>query len=311
MAEIFRFDAFELDATSYQLRREGRVVRLERIPLALLFLLVRRRGELVSRQEILDRIWGKDVSLDADNSINTAIRKIRRALKDDPDKPQFLHTVPGKGYRFDATWIELEPATLPEPPPASDTGQPAKRSRWMFVAAAAIAASLAAALFLVRPKPTPGKIMLAVLPFTNLSGDPAQEYLADGMTEEMITELGGLDPMHLGVIARTSAMQYKNASKSGAQIAGELSVKYLLEGSVRRSNGRVRVTAQLIQASDQTHLWAENFDRDPGDILELQGEVARAIAAQIHLALSRQTAARLAWPVHVNSEAHEAYLQGL
>ena len=131
------------------------------------------------------------------------------------------------------------------------------------------------------------------------------------MTEEMITELGGLDPMHLGVIARTSAMQYKNAHKSGAQIAGELSVKYLVEGSVRRSNGRVRVTAQLIQASDQTHLWAENFDRAQGDILELQGEVARAIAGQIRLALSSESAARLARPVHVSAEAHEAYLQGL
>lgn len=105
MGEIFRFDAFELDADSYQLRREGEVVRVERIPLDLLFLLVQRRGELISRQEILDHIWGRDISVDADNSINTAIRKIRRALKDDPEKPRFLYTIPGKGYRFDATFI--------------------------------------------------------------------------------------------------------------------------------------------------------------------------------------------------------------
>ncbi len=282
-------------------------MRLERIPLDLLFLLVQRRGELVTRQEILDHIWGKDISLDADNSINTAIRKIRRAVRDDPEKPRFLYTIPGKGYRFDAASVDPGPAPAQGP----ETGPRVGRSRWWLVTAAVVVTCLVVALILVRPKPAADKIMLAVLPFANLSGDPAQEYFADGMTEEMITELGNLDPMHLGVIARTSAMQYKNASKSGAQIAGELSVQYLLEGSIRRANGRVRVTAQLIQASDQTHLWAESFDRDQGDILEVEGEVARAIAGKIRLALSSQTELRMAHAAHVSSEAHEAYLQGL
>jgi len=319
MAEIYRFDTFELDATSYQLRQAGQVVRLERIPLDLLFLLVRRRGELVSRQEILDQVWGKDIALDADNAINTAIRKIRRAVKDDSEQPRFLHTVPGKGYRFEAALADPEPAPAPvlvqspdaaQPVPASEAGPPGRGRRRPLIVAAALIACLGAALVLFRPKPAVSKIMLAVLPFTNFSGDPAQEYFADGMTEEMITSLGGLDPAHLGVIARTSAMQYKNAHKSGAQIANELSVQYLLEGSIRRSNGRLRVTAQLIQARDQTHLWAEDFDRDQGDILEIQDEVARAIASQIRLAISTQTETHLV-RARVTPEAHEAYLRGL
>jgi DNA-binding winged helix-turn-helix (wHTH) protein len=249
MCEIHRFDTFELDATSYQLRQAGEVVRLERIPLDLLFLLVRRRGELVSRQEILDQIWGKDIALDADNAINTAIRKIRRAVKDNSEQPRFLYTVPGKGYRFEVALGGPEPAIAPVVVESADAGQPVPaseggpqpeyvraalgrgRQRTLIVAAiaaAAIIACLGTALVLFRPKPAAGKIMLAVLPFTNFSGDPAQEYFADGMTEEMITTLGSLDPAHLGVIARTSAMQFKNAHKSGNQIAKELSVQYLL-----------------------------------------------------------------------------------
>jgi len=152
--------------------------------------------------------------------------------------------------------------------------------------------------------------MLAVLPFQNLSDDAQQEYFADGMTEEMITQLGGLTPQRLGVIARTSAMQYKGSHKDAAQIARELSVNYLLEGSVRRQGQRIRVTAQLIQASDQTHVWADSYDSDVSDILRLQSEVARAIASQIRLRLTRQAERRLSNAPRVNVQAHEAYLQG-
>jgi len=153
--------------------------------------------------------------------------------------------------------------------------------------------------------------MMVVLPFLNLSGDPAREYLADGMTEEMITQLGSLDPAHLGVIARTSAMQYKGTHKDVARIAQELDVNYVLEGSVRRAGDRVRVTAQLIQTSDQTHIWADSFDRNLSDILQLESDVARAIAAKTELALSKQAEARLAVTPHVDAAAHEAYLLGL
>jgi TolB-like protein/Tfp pilus assembly protein PilF len=153
--------------------------------------------------------------------------------------------------------------------------------------------------------------MLVVVPFVNMNDDPRQDYFADGMTEEMITQLGSLDPAHLGVIARTSAMQYKDAHEGAAQISRELGVNYLLEGSVRREGNRVRVTAQLISSRDQTHLWADSFDRDLNDILKLQSDVARAIAGKIQLTLSQQTENRLAGAYVVKPEAHEAYLQGL
>jgi TolB-like protein len=153
--------------------------------------------------------------------------------------------------------------------------------------------------------------MLVVMPFVNMNDDPHQDYVADGITEEMIAQLGSLDPTHLGVIARTSSMQYKGAHKDAAQISRELGASYLLEGSVRREGARVRVTAQLIQAGDQTHLWAGSFDRDLSDILKLQSEVARDIAAKIQLTLSEQTERRLASASSLNAEAHEAYLLGL
>lgn len=153
--------------------------------------------------------------------------------------------------------------------------------------------------------------MLAVLPFLNLSGDPREDYFADGMTEEMITQLGSLDPQRLGVIARTSSMQYKGAQKGAAQVARELGVDYLLEGSVRRHEHRVRVAAQLIQASDQTHLWAADFDRDQSDVLKLQSDLAFAISSKVELTLSPSVRARLTEAPPVNTAAHEAYLQGL
>jgi TolB-like protein/DNA-binding winged helix-turn-helix (wHTH) protein len=323
-SENFRFEDFELDRAAYQLRRAGQAVHLERIPLELLFLLVERRGQLLTRQEILERIWGKEVFVDVDNSINTAVRKIRQALTDNPDAPRFLYTVPGKGYRFVAPIVEALPivelasgdsAVQPPAAPLAVSSAARKSRFWMFWLALAVMlvmAVLVTSPFLRRTtRPTPAKVTLVVLPFENMSGDAGQDYFADGMTEEMITQLGSLDPQHLGVIARTSAMQYKGARKDAAQIGKELGVSYLLEGSIRRAGDRVRVTAQLIQTNDQTHIWADSFDRDVSDVLKLQSEVARAIAARTQLTLSRQAEARLAATLSVNPEAHEAYLRGL
>ena len=314
---ILRFEDFELDRGAFALRRSGRFVRLERIPLELLFLLVERRGLLVTREEILERIWGKNVFLDADNGINTAVRKIRQALRENPEKPRFVQTVPGKGYRFAAGEAVEERA--PDPVLTAENVAVTSKSKgqhwawWIGLAcllvvigAIGIRSRLARGVGSNRSKE-----MLVVLPFENLSGDPQEEYFADGMTEEMITELGNLDPQHLGVIARTSSMQYKGARKSTAQIARELGVDYLLEGSVRRQASHVRVTAQLIQASDQTHLWAGNFDREQTDILRVQSDVALAIASKIQLTLPLQVRARLAGKPTLDIRAHEAYLLGL
>jgi len=315
--EVQHFEDFELDQGAYELRRAGRVVRLERIPLEILFLLVERRGQLVTRQQIIERVWCKDVFVDGDTSVNTAVRKIRQALKENPDKPRLLFTVAGKGYRFVPLAQEPAPVaaeTAAPPPETPAVPVPKSRRRFVFLSAAAVllAAAFVAALYLGGQfKREPGKVMLVVLPFLNLSGDANQEYFADGMTEEMITQLGSLDPARLGVIARTSAMQYKGARKDTAQIARELGVNYVLEGSIRRAGKQARITAQLIQTSDQTHIWAENFDRDLGDVIKLQNDVARTIAGKIRLTISQQVEARLAAAQPVDAQAHEAYLQGL
>lgn len=319
--ELIRFEDFELSRGAFELRRKGRAVRLERIPLELLFLLVERRGLLVGREEILDRVWGKNVFVDTDNSINTAVRKIRQALGDDPENPRFVQTVPGKGYRFAAKVIVAEPAPVTPraitSPKAEGPGSGAKpRARkptlWLGLAAALLVAAAGAYFLLKRAsKPAPARAVLVVLPFVNLSGDTQQDYLADGMTEEMITQLGNLDPEHLGVIARTSSMQYKNTQKRAGQIAEELGVNYLLEGSVRREGTRVRVTAQLIRANDETHLWAGDFDQELRDVLRLQSDVALAISNKVELNLGAEVRKRLNAAPTLNPEAHEAYFRGL
>jgi TolB-like protein/DNA-binding winged helix-turn-helix (wHTH) protein/Tfp pilus assembly protein PilF len=314
--ETLRFEDFELDPASFELRRTGRLVKLERIPLQLLFLLAENRDRLVTRKEILLAIWGKDVFVDADNSINTAVRKARQALEDDPENPRFLRTIPGKGYRFSAPVSSSAP---PSPEVADlQLGQPSRKRlpKWPVLAALVLVALVTTGLILRSrltkpPKTLPKKAMLVVLPFVNINGDPREDYFADGMTEEMITQLGSLDPQHLGVIARTSSMQYKGAKKGAAQVARELGVDYLLEGSVRRSGQRIRVTAQLIQASDQTHLWAADFDRDLIEVLKLQSDIALAISSKIQLTLSPPARARLAEAPSLNAAAYETYLQGL
>ena len=246
-SERVQFGPFVLDADQYALTRAGKPVRLERIPMDLLLLLVREKGKLISREEIIERLWGKNLYFDTDNSINTAIRKIRNALGDDAGHPQYVETVLGKGYRFKEQMVV---APVVEPAPI-------ERAR----------------------------IMLAILPFENLSGDPAQEYFSDGLSEETIMRLGQMSPRQLGVIARTSSMAYKQTDKSVAQIGHELGVDYVLEGSVRRDGDRVRITAQLIRVQDQIHLWAENYDRQLPGILDIHGEIGAAIADQVKLKL--------------------------
>ena len=248
---MLKFSDFELDERAYELRRSGRVLKLERIPMDLLCLLVRNAGQLVGRDTIIENLWGKGVFLDTDNSINTAVRKIRQILDDDPRNPRFVHTVPGKGYRFAAPVTGGSHAT-PELSLNWDVSQ---------------------------------RVMLAVLPFENLSNDMEQEYFSDGLTEETISYLGQLDPQSLGVIARTSSMVYKRTTKTIAEIGRELGVNFVVEGSVRREKERVRITAQLIRVSDQTHLWAESYDREIGSVLSVQTELGVSIAKKIKIQL--------------------------
>jgi len=325
-----KFGEFELDPSAYELRRLGHPVRIERIPMELLLVLVSRHGDLVSRVEIIEKLWGKEVFIDTNTAVNVAVSKVRQALRDDPDKPRFVQTVSGKGYRFIGSLEQLpqaRPAEADQPsstaPVLTATPEPAEiiepshppRRGWLLLAIAVALIAVAALLLWPRLRQTPKvqgkKTMLVVLPFENLSGDPGQEYIADGMTEEMITQLGSLEPQRLGVIARTSSMQYKATKQNAAQIASELGVGYLLEGSVRRSGDHIRVSAQLIQASDQTHIWAEDYDRDLSNLLELESDIAVAIAGHVQIALPHQTIKRMSASRPVNAEAQVAYLLGL
>jgi TolB-like protein/DNA-binding winged helix-turn-helix (wHTH) protein len=269
-------DSFELDPAAYLLRRSGQTLRLERIPMDVLLLLMEHRGELVTREQIVERVWGKGTFLDADNSINGAIRKIRQVLQDDPEHSRFIQTVTGRGYRFAPLRDSESPArALP---------RRASARAWIAAGLAALVVGVATADVLLRRSrnlAAATRVMVAVLPFDNLTGDTRQEYFSDGLTEEMITQLGERDPEHLGVIARASVMHYKNDRAPMNQIARELGVAYVLEGSVRRDPDHIRITALLIRASDQSQLWARHYDRQPADLLTLQGEIAQAITNEI------------------------------
>src|SRR5260370_167665 len=273
-SEKVHLGQFVLDVSRYELTRAGQPVHMEGLPMDLLIFLVRENGSLVGREEIIERLWGKDVYFDTDNSINTAIRKIRRALGEDPEKPLHIETVLGKGYRFKVGTDAATGMTSPR-----EEGE----------------------------KP---RIMLAVLPFENLSGDPGQEYFSDGLHEETIMRLGKMSPRRMGVIARTSSMTYKRTDKTVLRIGQELGVDYVLEGSVRREADRVRVTVQLIRVCDQIHLWAEKFDRSPQSILDIHSEVGAAIAERVKLELTSEEERQLRNRRLVDQEAYDHYLHG-
>jgi TolB-like protein/DNA-binding winged helix-turn-helix (wHTH) protein len=317
---VLQIGTWRVDPAIDEISKDGTAVKLEPRTMRLLVCLAEHAGQVVSVEQLLDEVW-KDVVV-TPNSVYHAVAALRRALGDNTKDPTYIANILRRGYRLIAPvapWVDSHPVAAPNsstmlgesspPPQLSATGTRRSRFRW-FGLAASIALALALAYSSVGIF-APHKLMLVVLPFENLSGDAGRDYFSDGMTEELITQLGGLDPDRLGVIARTSAMQYKGAHKDVAQIAKELGVNYLLEGSVRGSSDRVRVTAQLIVTKDQTHIWAQSFDRESSDILKLQSEVARAIADKIQLTLSAQTTTRLTQAPSVNPQAHEAYLEGL
>lgn len=335
---LIRFgDDFELDLGAYELRRSGQPLKLERLPMEMLRLLLEHNGQLVTRDQMVERIWGKEVFVDTDNSINAAIRKVRQVLEDDSERPRFVQTVTGMGYRFIAPvqTAHASPALVEATPYAPesrepDTGlSPAANARshvsqsygrhWRIVLGAAILLIAAGVAYFqwFRPRlpseAASGRAMLAVLPFENLTGDANQDYFSDGLTEEMIAELGRLDGQHIGVIGLTSVMHYKHTSEAPDQIGLELGVQYVLEGSVRRDASRVRITAQLVRVKDQTHLWAQQYDRDLKDLLLLQGEIAGKISSEIQVALGdhQPLPSSTQVPAYPQSyEAYELYLKG-
>ena len=305
----------ELDLVRYELRRRGRAVRLERQPMELLILLVERKEQLVTRDEIVTRLWGQNPSVDAERSINTAIRKIRLALGDDPEKPRFVETVIGKGYRFVYPIRVISPLAPPEAPsvPLVPVVPPRRRSSlWWLVAGCAVLLSLAVVGLRSRWKTgitaNPGIRSLAVLPLQNFSGDPSQAYVADGMTDELITYLAGI--RSLRIISRTSVAQFKNPGDSLPKIARDLNVDAIVEGSVAVSGSRVRITAQLIQAQTDRHLWARSYEGDVRDLLALERETARSIAAEVKAVVTPDEQARFAQARTFDPAAYDAYLKG-
>ena len=312
-------DVLELDLRRYELRRGSNVLKLEKIPMELLILLVERRDQLVGREEIIARLWGKDVFLDTEQGINTAIRKIRLTLGDDPNDPRFMQTIVGKGYRFVGP-ITVIPATAPAPAPVPATDEETQPSRpktalrWKLVAFAAVfmLASAAVVAFRyfdwIRWFPRPPVHSIAVLPLKNLSGNPGDEYFADGMTDELITNLAKISALR--VTSYTSVSKYKTTSKPLPQVAQELQVDGIVEGSVLRSGDQVRITAQLIYAPRDQHLWAEEYQRYVRDVLYLQREVARDIAEQVRVTLTPNEQKRLATAGAVDPVAYESYLRG-
>ena len=334
---ILSGEDFELDLRPRRLRRGSRVLKLERIPLEILLHLLQRPGEIVTREEIVTRVWGADVFLDTDNSIRGAIRKIRQVLKDNPEQPRFIQTVTGRGYRFIAPVTGLPSdgspaeAAIAEAPKLEEEKEPAAEApaptlghrgpgtlrayRWPIVGVAAvlvIVVALGVAFVLLKSRQTgatPQRIRsLAVLPLTNLSGDPGQRYLADGMTEELIGRLAAIHDLR--VISRTSVMQFQNPKETVSAIAKTLGVDAIVEGSVIRDGNRIRVHAQLIRASNDEHFWSETYDREMGDVLSLESDIAQSIAQKVEVTVSGQEHALLVASRQVSPEVYESYLKG-
>ena len=328
-----RFDEFEIDLRSGELWVRGKRVRLQDQPFQVLSVLLERRGEIVTRDELKQILWPADTFVDFDDGLNTAIRKIRDALGDSAEKPRFIETIPRRGYRFVGRLADVRPPVVPllaeeskESPEQKNAGLSTSDSavlatqkaflprHWrVLLAGVAALAVFFVALVIYRSSSARGAKQppiksLAVLPLTNLSGDPKQEYLADGMTEALI---GRLSEIHnLRVISRTSVMGFKDTHLSVPEIARILQVDAIVEGSVIRDGSRIRVHAQLIRAATDEHFWSEAYDRELRDVFSLQSDVAQSIARKVEVTITGQEQKRLTAARSVSPEVYESYLNG-
>jgi len=322
VSRVLRFDNFELDLRAGELRKGGVKLRLQGQPIQVLAALLNSAGELVTREELRAQVWPAETFVDFDHGLHNAIARLREALGDSAGTPRYIETLPRRGYRFMGTVGRIGPEEpLPSAPNAASTSPSLEarvvpvrsKSRTVVITALLMTVAIAAILVLIptlshRAAATPLVRSIAVLPLANFSGDPAQEYFVDGMTDELITDLAKIGALR--VISRTSVMRYKGTKKGLAEIARELNVDGIVEGSVMRSGQRVRITAQLLYGPTDKHLWADTYDRDLGDVLTLQSDVAQAIAQQVRAQLTPQQQARLGAPHPVNPEAYDSYLKG-
>jgi TolB-like protein/DNA-binding winged helix-turn-helix (wHTH) protein len=307
---VVRFGAFELDVQSGELRKQGLRTRLTPQSFQVLLLLLEHRGEVVTREALQQKLWPADTFVDFDMGLSSAVKKLREALGDSAENPRFVETLPRRGYRFIAG---TDPPTVRTPDTAGTSW-----ARRALVAMAVLAAALIALeagggrKWLSRSFATPASPApirsVAVLPLENLSGDASQDYFVDGMTDALITELAQI--ARLRVISRTSMMRYRATRKTLPEIARELNVEAVVEGTVVRVGPRVRITAQLIHAPTDRHLWARSYDRELRDVLALQEEVARAIAQAVQVEVRPDERLRLSQAAAVDPEAYELYLRG-
>ena len=339
-----RFGAYEFDLRAGELRKHGMRIKLQEQPCQILAILLEHRGEMVTREELQSRLWPSNTFVDFDHSLNTAVMRLREALSDSSENPRFIETLPRRGYRFVAPVEEKSAPLIESHPPqtarlgASPTANPndnpalslaspefpataAKKSdrvlrpRLFSLTIFLIVIVLAASFgfrYLPRPSvavaPQGRMTSLVVLPFENLSADKDQAYFADGMTDELIAHLAKI--RSLRVISRTSSMEYKGTHKALSQIARDLNVDSVVEGTVLRSGDRVRITAELVQVATDRHLWAETYESQLGDILTLQSHVASAIVNEIRVKLTPEDQVRLATTRPVSTQSYENYLKG-
>jgi len=343
---ILRFGVFELDTHAGELFKHGIRIKIQDQPFQVLLMLLDRSGEVVTREELRQRLWTEQTFVDFDHSLNIAVNKLRDCLGDSAENPRFVETLPRRGYRFlvPVTLVKEEVVSLPDKPDkaaravsrpsgqemrAAASAEPARTEvsgdepyfpegrrafpRGMAVLALLATVALAGWIWQTLHKPgahTANKIMLAVLPLESLSNGPSEEYFISGLHDEMISQLGRMHSSRLGVIARTSVLQYANTRKSIQEIGRELNVDYVLEGTVRRSAGRIRITVQLIKVSDQTPMWSEQFERRVADVIAIQGDVARRVADSLALELLPDERAAMERAATGNMGAYEDYLRG-
>lgn len=308
---VIRFDVFEVSLQTAELLKSGRRVKLQGQPFRVLAMLLERPGEMVTREEMRQKLWPAGTFVDFDHGLNSTVARLREALNDSAEKPRFIETVPRQGYRF------IAHADLPAPPdPSHDVpkGSFAKRRGAGLILTLFSCGAIGLAVWVewqhfYGKSAAPPIRSIAVLPMQNLSGDAAQEYFADGMTAELITELSRIHA--LKVISRTSVMEYKGTKKHLPQIARELGVDGIVEGSVIREGDQVRITVQLLDGPNDRRIWSEDYQRELRGILTLQREMAQAITQQIRIQLPPQEQARVSSGRAVNPEAYEAYLRGV
>jgi TolB-like protein/DNA-binding winged helix-turn-helix (wHTH) protein len=323
-SRVLKFGVFEVDLEGGELRKSGVRQKLTGQPFEVLRLLLERPQQVVTREELQKHLWPQDTFVDYDLAVKKAINRLREVLGDDAESPRFIETIPRRGYRFIAPVNANGDSAAVVQLPVAEVQQPNRGWKlallWGIGASALVVAALgvmSGKLFWRRPVAgaAPEIRSLAVLPLQNLSNDPAQEYFSDGMTDALITDLAQIGS--LKVISRTSSMQYKQAKKSLPEIARELNVDGIVEGTVQRSGDRVRITAQLIYAASDKHLWATSYERDVRDVFALERDIAGDVAHQVQARLPIQnqpvpppTVPRPEQPRPVNLTALEAYFQG-